>query len=69
MASIVAEHILGLANDQADWLSRATVDHGEWQLHPDLFCHFCQRFGMPVVELFATLVNPQLPQFFSIFPA
>lgn len=37
LLSIRAVHILGVGNIQADWLSRASVNHTEWHLHPSLF--------------------------------
>ncbi|XP_013930876.1 PREDICTED: uncharacterized protein LOC106556402 [Thamnophis sirtalis] len=55
--SIQAEHISGTTNIQADWLSRATVDHSEWRLHPQLFQRIVQRFGCPQVDLFAMAAN------------
>lgn len=66
--SIRAEHITGVGNHQADWLSRSTVDHGEWSLHPELFQSICRRFWLPEVDLFTTAANVQVPQFFSWFP-
>lgn len=35
--SLRAEHFAGAINVQADWFIRATIDHAEWLLHPDLF--------------------------------
>lgn len=62
-----AEHISGTANVQADWLSRAIVDHSEWHLYPDLFKKLSERFGSPILELFTTPSNSQLPRFYTRF--
>ncbi|XP_013908341.1 PREDICTED: mitochondrial fission factor [Thamnophis sirtalis] len=45
LRSIWAEHITGIDNHQAAWLSRKTVDNGEWSLSLELFQSICQRFG------------------------
>ncbi|XP_070613470.1 uncharacterized protein [Erythrolamprus reginae] len=68
LASIRAEHISGIENTQADWLSRTTIDPGEWTLNPEAFQLIVQRYGVPVADLFATQHNRQLPRFFSRFP-
>ncbi|XP_070591658.1 uncharacterized protein [Erythrolamprus reginae] len=68
LASLTAEHIAGISNSTADWLSRATLDPSEWRLHPDLFYQLTQRFGVPLVDLFASSQNTQLPRFFTRFP-
>ncbi|XP_013909106.1 PREDICTED: ubiquitin carboxyl-terminal hydrolase 7-like [Thamnophis sirtalis] len=47
LQSLVSEHISGLSNVQVDWLSRATLDNGKWQLHLSLFQRICRRFGPP----------------------
>ncbi|XP_034289304.1 uncharacterized protein LOC117675085 [Pantherophis guttatus] len=68
LRSLRALHISGVANTQADWLSRATVDPGEWALDPALFSEITLLFGTPVVDLFATRINRQVRRFFSRFP-
>uniref|UniRef100_A0A2D4KIK5 Reverse transcriptase RNase H-like domain-containing protein n=1 Tax=Micrurus paraensis TaxID=1970185 RepID=A0A2D4KIK5_9SAUR len=65
VASIRAEHISGDTNTKADWLSRAVIDQGEWQMHPHIFQEIVHRFGTPQVDLFATPQNSQLPRFYS----
>lgn len=60
-----AEHVRGLDNVQADWLSRETVSPGEWALHPDSFARITDRFVVPIVDLFASHQNRQVPRFFS----
>ncbi|XP_034275668.1 uncharacterized protein LOC117666806 [Pantherophis guttatus] len=59
--SLKAEHIL------ADWLSRTQLDPSEWKLHPNLFQSIVDKFGLPVVDLFASKENAQLPRFISRF--
>ncbi|XP_058049297.1 uncharacterized protein LOC131203279 [Ahaetulla prasina] len=68
LRSIRASHISGVANTQADWLSRVSVDQGEWRLNPDMFLEITLRFGNPLVDLFATRDNRQLDWFFSRYP-
>uniref|UniRef100_A0A2D4J0A8 ribonuclease H n=1 Tax=Micrurus lemniscatus lemniscatus TaxID=129467 RepID=A0A2D4J0A8_MICLE len=69
LASIRAEHISGVDNVQADWLSRTTVDQGEWKLHPQVFRELSQKFDTPRIDMFASHLNTQLPRFVSRFPA
>lgn len=69
LLSLRAEHISGVNNRQADFLSRSTIDHSEWRLHPRLFREITHRFGLPVVDLFASPKNAQLPRFFSRYPS
>ncbi|XP_070607583.1 uncharacterized protein [Erythrolamprus reginae] len=69
LQSLLADHISGSLNVQADWLSRATIDPGEWNLHQDLFHQISLKFGLPVLDLFATEANAHLPRFFSRFPS
>ncbi|XP_058020134.1 uncharacterized protein LOC131188700 isoform X1 [Ahaetulla prasina] len=67
--SIRAEHIAGIDNVRADWLSRAPLDPAEWRLDPELFKEIVRRFGQPVIDLFASPANHQLPRYFSRSPA
>ncbi|XP_060547645.1 uncharacterized protein LOC117658602 [Pantherophis guttatus] len=67
--SIKAEHISGKSNLQADYLSRDRLDPLEWRLSPQLFQEIANRFGMPVVDLFATSQNTHLPRYFTRFPS
>lgn len=47
--------------------SRATVDHSEWHLDPNLFQELMDRFGLPAMDIFASQDNTQLPRFFTRF--
>lgn len=58
--SIRAEYISGIANVQADWLSRMTLDHSEWCLHLDLLNELRERFGHLIVDLFAHPWNTEV---------
>lgn len=68
LLSIKADHTSGVANVCADWLSREQIDPAKWQLHPRIFREIASRFGAPVLDLFATYRNAQLPHFISRFP-
>ncbi|XP_039200074.1 uncharacterized protein LOC120308279 [Crotalus tigris] len=67
LKSICAEHISGEANQQADSLSRVTVNHSEWRLDPALFLEISRWFGQPQVDLFASEANSHLPRYFTRF--
>lgn len=51
--ALSAVHIPGVDNWIADFLSRESVDPGEWSLHPTVFRQICRRWGVPDVDLFA----------------
>lgn len=63
--SIRAEHLAGIHNIAADWLSRQQVADTEWQLHPEVFHLVTEQLGDPLVDLFAMPNNTQLPRFFT----
>lgn len=63
--ALSAVHIPGVDNWIADFLSRETVDPGEWSLHPMVFHLICQRWGIPDVDLFASRLNHKLPLYVS----
>nr|XP_056702553.1 UPF0606 protein KIAA1549 homolog [Euleptes europaea] len=65
LKSIRAEQIKGALNIQADWLSRQTVDEGEWSLDHDAFQLIISKFGIPQVDLFASDTNAKLPRFYT----
>lgn len=62
-------HISRKSNIQADSLSCHLVDHAEWSLHTQIFTELYLRFRSPVVDLFASHINHQVPCFFSRFPS
>lgn len=67
--SLRADHISGQASVHTDWLSREWLDPAEWHLHPRVFREIVQRFGRPLMDLFAMPQNTQLPRYCSCFPS
>ncbi|XP_061480325.1 uncharacterized protein LOC133383498 isoform X1 [Rhineura floridana] len=65
LQSLKAEHLRGILNVTADWLSRQQVFPGEWKLHPAIFHRLQCRFGALSVDLFASSHNCQLPRYFA----
>ena len=66
---IRARHIPGVRNVLADALSRPRdPSPTEWMLNPVVFQWLCERLGRPMVDLFATRFNNQLPLFVSPVP-
>lgn len=65
LQSIKAEHLPGVDNLEADWLSHRKVHKGEWSLHPEVFELLTQAFSQPEVALFASQENAQVPAFLS----
>ncbi|XP_067679993.1 uncharacterized protein [Haliotis asinina] len=67
--SIHAVHIPGAKNVLADVLSRPDAPPStEWQLNPRTFQSLCLQFGRPMLDLFATRLNCQLPIYVSPVP-
>ena len=63
-----AEHIPGVHNIRADFLSRHP-DPEDYQLRRDVFRRACATFGVRMkVDLFANRYNRQLNQFYSMRP-
>ncbi|XP_068239792.1 uncharacterized protein [Palaemon carinicauda] len=64
-----ARFILGKKNVLADGLSRVgQVIGSEWTLYPRIAQSVILKWGSPVVDLFATRLNAQLPVFCSPVP-
>ena len=61
---LVAEHIPGVDNVEADRLSRRS-DSSDWRLHPEVYELIDELWGPHDVDLFATPLNAQLPTFFT----
>lgn len=55
-------YIRTAANIWADRLSREQ-DHADWRLHPRLFAHLNDIWGMHTVDRFASAENRQLPRY------
>jgi len=62
---LVAEHLPGKDNITADRKSRLTKDRCDWMLNPQLN-H--QQMGSLQIELFASRLTKQLPNFYSWRP-
>jgi ribonuclease HI len=62
-----AEHIPGEMNERADRLSRWTVSPLEWQLNRQVARLIFQVMGEPLIDLFATSQNRQVPVYCSRF--
>ena len=67
--SVRARHIQGKANLVADMLSRPDqVFPLEWKLKPSILREVFVRWGKPMVDVFATSLNAQLPVYYSPVP-
>jgi hypothetical protein len=67
--TLEARHIPGKQNVLADKLSRpGRAISTEWRLDPQVFLQITRQTWVPMVDLFATWWNTQLPQFVSPFP-
>ena len=60
-------HIAGKANVSADRYSRKRSIHTEWSLNVETFQALCERFGTPLIDLFASHTNHQLPRYMSLY--
>ena len=68
-AWLLARHIPGAQNTQADYLSRSFNDHLEWQLNTSWFRTVVKKLNvMPSTDLFASRHNYQLQPFVSWGP-
>ena len=63
-----AVYLPGQLNLIADTLSRLIDLDSEWMLNPLIFQQVCSTYSVPKVDLFATRVNNQVPNFMSWFP-
>ena len=60
---IVASHIPGVINVEADYLSRTVVDRHDWQLNPAIFQRLNVLWGPMEIDLFASRVTRQVARF------
>ena len=66
---IIGAHIPGILNIEADQESRKSELRTEWKLHESIFGYIQKYLDFyPSVDLFASRINAQLPQFFSYQP-
>ena len=63
-----AVYFPGQLNLIADNLSCLIDLDSEWMLNPSIFQQVCSTYSIPKVDLFATRVNNQVPNFVSWFP-
>ena len=66
LKSIRASHVPGVDNRGADLLSRGRCHYAEWSLHDAVATQLWDRFGRPVMDLFASEENAKCPRFFSV---
>ena len=65
---ILAAHIPGKGNIEADQQFRILQDATAWKLHPELFQKVVDKFGKPDLHLFASKINRQLKSYVSWHP-
>lgn len=65
---ITCSHIAGSENVQADEASRKFNDQLEWKLNETIFQNICKRWGRLDIDLFASRLNAQLPNYCSWKP-
>ena len=63
--TITTKYLSSKLNIIADMESREKVDSSEWKLDPKMFQRLVQLIGNPVVELFVSRLNHQLPQYIA----
>ena len=63
--TILAEHIPGRENKEADKESRKGADPSDWMIQPEVFQEIDKKWGPLDIDLFAARHNTQLRRFFS----
>ena len=66
--TIHAEHLPGMENIRADWLSRHLKDSSDWTLNRNVFLELQHRLGQFSIDLFASRTNTQLQAYCSWKP-
>ena len=66
--SLMARHIPGIQNLQADQESRTVVDHSDWKLKPEIFQCIQRLWGPLEIDLFASRLSYQIPRYASWRP-
>ena len=61
--TITAEYLPSRLNLRADWESRNATDLSDWKLHQKVYLQITKILGTPTVDLFASRLCHQLPQF------
>lgn len=63
-----AAHLAGSLNIKADKASRQFNDRTEWKLNERVFEDICKKLDKPNIDLFATRLNAQLPDYVAWQP-
>ncbi|XP_028394441.1 uncharacterized protein LOC114518633 [Dendronephthya gigantea] len=66
--TVSAQHLPGILNTRADRESRIITDSSDWKLNPSLFQAVLRIWGPLEIDLFASRLTYQLPQFVSWKP-
>lgn len=65
---LIATHLPGVENVEADHESRNFTENTEWKLNPEIFNEICYRWGIPEIDLFASRLNNQAHTYCSWIP-
>ena len=65
---LIAAHIPGVTNVEADRLSRKFNDGTEWALNDEVFDRICSNLFQPQVDLFTSRLNTKLENYVSWQP-
>ena len=60
-----ALYVPGILNKIADLLSCLKLESTEWMLNPRIFKQIVNVYRMPVLDIFASTLNHQVPKYFS----
>ena len=60
-----ALYVPGIMNKIADLLSHLKLESTEWMLSPRIFKQIVYVYRMPVLDMFASTLNHQIPKYFS----
>ena len=60
-----ALYVPGILNKIADLLSCLKLESTEWMLNPRIFKQIANVYRMPVLDMFTSAVNHQVPKYFS----
>ena len=66
--TITAEYLSSRLNVRADWESRNATYSSDWKLHQKVYLKITKLLGTPTVDLFASRLCPQLPQYMTWKP-
>lgn len=65
---ILASHVLGVLNIQADVESRYLVEDTQWMINTKIFLSLVERWGSPTIDLFSSRVTNQILTYASWIP-